>query len=91
MPSDHPDSNVLPKLPPKPHEAVITAARGLDQLVAGRDDKAYHAGDAWFRKPRLRVVNAAGYAELRSASWHTGPRTWEESKAPLYLTEAGRA
>ncbi|MFE0356549.1 DUF6884 domain-containing protein [Streptomyces nigra] len=81
---------VLPKLPPKPHEAVITAARRPDQLVAGRDDEAYHRGETWFRTPTLRVVNAAGYADVRPASWRAGTRTWEESGASLYLTEAGR-
>lgn len=81
---------VLPKLPPKPHEAVITAALRPDQLVAGRDDSAYHRGETWFRTPTLRVVNAAGYADVRPASWRAGTRTWEESGASLYLTDAGR-
>ncbi|EGX60653.1 MULTISPECIES: DUF6884 domain-containing protein [Streptomyces] len=81
---------LLPKLPPKPHEAVITAARRPDQLVAGRDDEAYHRGETWFRTPTLKVVNAAGYADVRPASWRAGTRTWEESGASLYLTEAGR-
>ncbi|MEV7885157.1 DUF6884 domain-containing protein [Streptomyces sp. NPDC002817] len=81
---------VMPKLPPKPHEAVITAALRPDQLVAGRDDSAYHRGETWFRTPTLRVVNVAGYADVRPADWRAGTRTWEESGASLYLTAAGR-
>lgn len=89
-PSQDTVPGVLPKLPPKPHEAVITAALRPDQLVAGRDDSAYHRGEPWFRTPTLRVVNAAGYADVRPASCNLMPRTWKESGGSLYLTEAGR-
>ncbi|MEU5417866.1 DUF6884 domain-containing protein [Streptomyces sp. NPDC020667] len=83
---------VAPKLPGKQHEAVLTAARRPDQLVAGRDDRAaYWGGDPWFRRTTLRAVHEAGYADVRREPGETGSTTWESTGRSLYLTPAGRA
>jgi hypothetical protein len=82
---------VLPKLPAKPHEAVLTAARRPDQLVAGRDDsEVYWAGEPWFRGPTLRAVHRAGYAEIRPEPHDREPQTFATYERSLYLTPAGR-
>ncbi|MFB6887199.1 hypothetical protein ACFCY8_40995 [Streptomyces noursei] len=82
---------ILPKLPDRQHDAVLTAALRPDQLVAGRDDaKAYHAGEPWFRGPTLQQVHAKGYADIRPEPWDAGTVTWEDTRRSLYLTEAGR-
>lgn len=81
---------VLRKLPARQHEAVITAARRPDQLVAGRDDEAYHKGDPWFLGTTLRAVHNAGYAGIRPQPYDDGPVTWEETGRSLYLTPLGR-
>ncbi|WP_203631527.1 hypothetical protein [Streptomyces halstedii] len=36
------------RLPVKQHEAISTAAQRPDQLVAGRNDRAYWKGERWF-------------------------------------------
>ncbi|MFJ4342657.1 DUF6884 domain-containing protein [Streptomyces sp. NPDC088915] len=83
--------SILPKLPARQHEAVLTAARRPDQNVPGRDDPAYHKkGEAWFRASTLRSVAASGYATIRPEPYDEGPMTWEETGRSLYLTEAGR-
>ncbi|MFE1270594.1 DUF6884 domain-containing protein [Streptomyces sp. NPDC058758] len=82
---------VLPKLPERQHEAVLTAARRPDQLVAGRDDARGENRDApWFRESTLRKVNQAGYANIRPETWDTSAATWEDTGRSLYLTELGR-
>ncbi|MEU0108472.1 hypothetical protein ABZ313_24360 [Streptomyces sp. NPDC006251] len=80
----------LRKLPARQHEAVITAARRPDQLVAGRDDEAYHKGEPWFLGTTLRAVHRAGYADIRPQPYDDGPVTWEETGRSLYLTPLGR-
>lgn len=83
---------VAPKLPGKAHEAVLTAARRPDQLVAGRDDHAvYWGGEPWFRRTTLRVIYEAGYADIRREPGETGSTTWESTGRSLYLMPAGRA
>ncbi|MEV4505454.1 DUF6884 domain-containing protein [Streptomyces klenkii] len=80
------------KLPGKAHEAVLTAARRPDQLVAGRDDRAvYWGGEPWFRRTTLRTVHEAGYADIRREPGESGSTTWESTGRSLYLTPAGRA
>ncbi|WP_030372383.1 DUF6884 domain-containing protein [Streptomyces rimosus] len=69
----------LPKLPAVQHEAIVTAAGRPDQLVPGRDDRAYWEGARWFRAPTLRAVQAAGYAT-----------SFGQHGYSLYLTPAGR-
>ncbi|MFH0246354.1 DUF6884 domain-containing protein [Streptomyces sp. HK10] len=81
---------ILPKLPGRQHEAVLTAARRPDQLVAGRDDEAYRRGEPWFLGTTLRAVHRAGYAGIRPQPWDDGPVTWEDTRRSLYLTPAGR-
>ncbi|WP_086809705.1 DUF6884 domain-containing protein [Streptomyces reticuliscabiei] len=81
---------VLRKLPARQHEAVITAAQRPDQLVAGRDDEAYHKGEPWFLGTTLRAVHNAGYAGIRPQPYDDGPVTWEETGRSLYLTPLGR-
>ncbi|MEU5900412.1 DUF6884 domain-containing protein [Streptomyces venezuelae] len=67
------------KLPAKQHEAIVTAASRPDQRVPGRDDNdVLAAGEAWFRGPTLRAVQAAGYA------------TTFGRHSSLYLTPEGR-
>lgn len=78
------------KLPAKQHEAILTAAQRPDQLVAGRDDKAYWRGEPWFRASTLRQVHARGYADIRPQPWDRGSVTWEDTGRSLYLTPAGR-
>ncbi|MYR58399.1 hypothetical protein GTY54_19875 [Streptomyces sp. SID625] len=53
-------SAIPPELPAKQHEAVLTAAQRPDQLVAGRDDRAYWNGEPWFNGRTLAGVHAAG-------------------------------
>ncbi|MFW6724789.1 DUF6884 domain-containing protein [Streptomyces sp. MAR4 CNY-716] len=80
-----------PKLPAKQHEAVLTAAQRPDQLVAGRDDRAYWKGEPWFNGRTLAAVHAAGYAAPFPQPWHHGATNWGTSVGgPLYLTPAGR-
>ncbi|MEU9700273.1 DUF6884 domain-containing protein [Streptomyces sp. NPDC047981] len=81
---------VLPKLPARQHDAVLTAARRPDQNVPGRDDPAYRAGETWFRGSTLRKIAAIGYAAIRPEPYDQGLVTWEETGRSLYLTEAGR-
>ncbi|MFI7087561.1 DUF6884 domain-containing protein [Streptomyces anulatus] len=82
---------IPPKLPSKPHEAVLTAAQRPDQLLAGRDDsKVYWAGQAWFRTPTLRAVHRAGYGEIRPEPHDREPQTFATVERSLYLTPAGR-
>lgn len=80
----------LPKLAAKPHEAVITAAQRPDQLVPGRDDDAYWAGQPWFNARTLAAVYRAGYANIRPQPWDRGPVTWHDTGRSLFLTPAGR-
>ncbi|MER6232544.1 DUF6884 domain-containing protein [Streptomyces sp. NPDC001616] len=71
---------IPPKLPGKQHDAIVTAAGRPDQRVPGRDDNDVSAaGEAWFRGPTLRAVQAAGYA------------TTFGRYSSLYLTPEGRA
>ncbi|MFF1717304.1 DUF6884 domain-containing protein [Streptomyces sp. NPDC058268] len=83
---------IPPKLPAKQHEAVVTAARRPDQLVAGRDDRAYWKGEPWFNGRTLTSVYAAGYAAPFPQPWHHGDTDWGKTiGGSLYLTPAGRA
>ncbi|MFD7853501.1 DUF6884 domain-containing protein [Streptomyces microflavus] len=82
--------SILPKLPGRQHEAVLTAARRPDQRVPGQDDPAHRAGEAWFRGSTLRKIAASGYATIRPEQHDKREVTWEEAGRPLYLTEAGR-
>ncbi|MFJ1742504.1 hypothetical protein ACIOG4_27995 [Streptomyces microflavus] len=83
--------SIPPKLPAKPHEAVLTAARRPDQLVAGRNDtEAYGARQPWFRTPTLRAVHRSGYAEIRPEPHDREPQTFATTERSLYLTPAGR-
>ncbi|WP_433860252.1 DUF6884 domain-containing protein [Streptomyces kronopolitis] len=83
---------IPPKLPAKQHEAVLTAARRPDQLVAGRDDRAYWKGETWFNGRTLAGVHAAGYAAPFPQPWHRGDTNWGTSVGgSLHLTPAGRA
>ncbi|MEU9735211.1 hypothetical protein [Streptomyces sp. NPDC048002] len=83
-------AGVPPKLPAKQHEAVLTAAARPDQLVAGRDDRAYWKGEPWFNGRTLAAVHRAGYADSHPQPWHREPCTWEQTGGSLYLTAAGR-
>ncbi|MGW7089994.1 DUF6884 domain-containing protein [Streptomyces sp. NPDC054871] len=89
-PSPAASMNIPPKLPGKQHEAVLTAAQRPDQLVAGRDNKAYWAGEPWFRGPTLRAVHQAGYAEIRPEPYDRKRLTYATAPRSLYLTPAGR-
>lgn len=80
-----------PRLPGKQHQAVLTAARRPDQLLASRDDKAYWKGEPWFNQRTLGAVHQAGYADIRQRTWNAEPVTYEQTLGSLYLTAAGRA
>ncbi|MFD3422465.1 DUF6884 domain-containing protein [Streptomyces decoyicus] len=83
---------IPPKLPAKQHEAIVTAAQRPDQLVAGRDDRAYWKGEPWFNGRTLTAVYRAGYAAPFPQPWHHGDTAWGETiGGSLYLTPAGRA
>ncbi|WP_052770392.1 hypothetical protein [Streptomyces sp. CNQ-509] len=80
-----------PKLPAKQHEAVLTAAQRPDQLVAGRDDRAYWNGEPWFNGRTLAALHAAGYAAFFPQPWHDGDTDWGKTiGGSLYLIPAGR-
>ncbi|MFD8609518.1 DUF6884 domain-containing protein [Streptomyces sp. NPDC059631] len=82
---------VPPKLPATQHEAVLTAARRPDQLVAGRNGKAYWKGEPWFNGRTLDGVRKAGYAAPYPQPWHHGLIARGETVGgPLHLTPAGR-
>ncbi|MEU1221284.1 DUF6884 domain-containing protein [Streptomyces microflavus] len=82
---------IPPKLPAKQHEAVLTAAQRADQLVAGRDDRAYWKGEPWFNGRTLDGVRRAGYAAPYPQPWHAGLiERGETAGGPLHLTPAGR-
>ncbi|WP_199850429.1 DUF6884 domain-containing protein [Streptomyces sp. CMB-StM0423] len=89
-----PDSgppSLPPKLPAKQHEAVLTAAQRPDQLVAGRDDRAYWKGEPWYNDRTLAALYTAGYAGPFPQPWHHGDTDWGETiGGSLYLTPAGR-
>ncbi|MFB7918924.1 DUF6884 domain-containing protein [Streptomyces sp. NPDC056061] len=82
---------IPPKLPAKQHEAVLTAAQRPDQLVAGRDDRAYWNGEPWFNGRTLARVHAAGYAASYPQPWHHGDTDGGPDRGSLHLTPAGRA
>ncbi|MFD9248343.1 DUF6884 domain-containing protein [Streptomyces bottropensis] len=78
-PAPHYAETIRPKLPKAQHDAIVTAAGRPDQRVPGRDDNdVFSAGEAWFRGPTLRAVEAAGYA------------TKFGRYSSLYLTPEGR-
>ncbi|WP_404949103.1 hypothetical protein HFP70_35560 [Streptomyces sp. ARC14] len=82
---------IPPKLPAKQHEAVLTAAQRPDQLVAGRDDRAYWKGEPWFNGRTLNGVRQAGYAAPYPQPWHRGLIARGETVGgPLHLTPEGR-
>ncbi|MEU7317451.1 DUF6884 domain-containing protein [Streptomyces sp. NPDC007083] len=81
---------IPPKLPAKQHEAVLTAARRPDQLVAGRDDRAYWKGEPWFNGRTLAGVHRAGYAASYPQPWHRGDTDRGPEHGSLHLTPAGR-
>ncbi|MEU0857453.1 DUF6884 domain-containing protein [Streptomyces griseofuscus] len=83
--------SIPPKLPAKQHEAIVTAAQRPDQLVAGRDDRAYWRGEPWFNGRTLAGVHAAGYAESFPKPWHHGDTDRGPDHGSLHLTPAGRA
>ncbi|MFD3815221.1 DUF6884 domain-containing protein [Streptomyces rubiginosohelvolus] len=82
---------IPPKLPARQHEAIITAAQRPDQLVAGRDDRAYWKGEPWFNGRTLNGVRQAGYAAPYPQPWHAGLiERGGTVGGPLHLTAAGR-
>jgi hypothetical protein len=81
-----PASGVLPKLPGRQHDAIVTAARRPDHLLPGIDNRV----PGFFNQRTLAAVHGAGYADQRPCEHGVIRGTWEQTGRPLYLTPAGR-
>jgi hypothetical protein len=85
-PKPAPASGVLPKLPGRQHDAIITAARRPDHLLPGIGSGAPDC----FNQRTLAAVHATDYADIRPCEHGVVHGSYEQSGRSLYLTPTGR-